>query len=86
MFVLRGEEEGPGGGLSVKSIEGETELVQGESLVSIEHEMLKVASNRLAKDPERSGGLNRIWGLRGLEPAFPSPCLLCGHDLPDHPR
>lgn len=33
-----------GGAWGRKSIEGETELVQGESLVSIKHEMLKVGS------------------------------------------
>lgn len=37
--------------------------------------MLQVESNSLGKDLERSGRLNRIWGLRGLEPAFPSPYL-----------
>lgn len=42
--LFGGGEEGSGGGSSRKSIEGETELVQGESLVSIKHEMLKVGS------------------------------------------
>lgn len=53
----------------------------GREVSSIEHEMLKVSSSSLGKDTKRSGRLNQLWGLRGLEPAFPSPRLLLGRDF-----